>query len=68
MGIGSIIFYYVGAFIRWMLSGFKGSFSNIKKGPDYDDPIESASYGLITNILGYILLMIFIGLLIFFGC
>jgi hypothetical protein len=58
MGFGALIFRRVGAFIRWIFIGFKGRYNDVLEGPNCEDPIDSASYELVTKVIGFITIVV----------
>ncbi len=68
MGLGAIVFGLIGAFVRWSIKGFKGTFKETWDGPEYDDPADGAAYEITNNVIGAITLAIICFIIIFTGC
>lgn len=54
MGLGSYFFGVIGAFIRWLFKGFKGSYNEIWEGNKDTDFIDSTTNEMLNNIIGVI--------------
>jgi len=67
MFFGAIIWRLVGTFVRWLLKGFKGSFSDVWSGGNELTTGEKAEYEFATNLIGITTAFIIIILYFIFG-
>jgi len=68
MGIGSILFGYFGAFVRWMFKGFKGTYKKTLDGPENYELPDRAAYEMTNIFIGAFSLLFIWGILVLIKC
>lgn len=68
MGLGAYVFGIIGAFVRWSLKGFKGTYKEVWDGPKYKDSTDAAAYEITNNIIGIVTTVLLCLIILLLGC
>jgi hypothetical protein len=59
MGLGGLLLAYLGAIVRWLFSGCKGTINKFYLGEESDDIYSGSVKGILNRLIGLIVIIVF---------